>query len=302
MKKTKNTSAGFTLLELLVVIAIIGILSSLLIPAIGHIYENGRMVQCVNNLKQLHTAAMGYASDHDGYLPYPSSEEWMWINKDGDSDHGTHTGWVNWYSGGDKTTYWWNYQETNGIRCIHSGSLFNYLGNKGDERVYVCPSMARLAAKKCKGEKRNVIRSYGMNASLESGIYVVKYHGIKGPSRKVMFAEQGFEKQNGYQYALNSNGDWNDDELPKPDTGDPDNYIYREHRNIDGCIDWRGKKKWKADAGSQKYEHIGEYHGGRGHAVFCDGHVERVKYDDTRYICSGQWEDHKRMGRRDPIH
>ena len=111
-----------------------------------------------------------------------------------------------------------------------------------------------------------------------------------------MFAEQGFKVQQGYKYGLSDTTEkWKDPPLGNVDKSKLGYYPARRFRNIDGCIDWRGKDDYHCDSGNDKYEHIGEYHKGRGHAVFCDGHVELIKYDDTRYICSGNWEEGKKI-------
>ena len=78
----QQNSRGFTLVELLVVVAILGILVSLLLPAVNAAREAARRIQCANNLRQIGIALTNY-HDSQGTLPYAHGNDrnrytWAW--------------------------------------------------------------------------------------------------------------------------------------------------------------------------------------------------------------------------------
>ena len=71
MKKSHPSKPqAFTLIELLVVIAIIGILASMLLPALARAKAKAARVKCVNNLAQMGKALIGFSHDNDARLPW----------------------------------------------------------------------------------------------------------------------------------------------------------------------------------------------------------------------------------------
>ncbi len=71
-KRTSRTAVpgGFTLIELLVVISVIAVLMAILFPVFNSVRELGRRAVCLNNMRQLTTAWLLYADDHDGKIVY----------------------------------------------------------------------------------------------------------------------------------------------------------------------------------------------------------------------------------------
>ena len=61
--------SGFTLIELLVVIAIIGVLVSLLLPAVLRALDEGRTAHCRSNQRQAVGGIVSFATDNDERLP-----------------------------------------------------------------------------------------------------------------------------------------------------------------------------------------------------------------------------------------
>ena len=63
-----RSGRAFTLLELLIVVAIIGILTSVLFPALARAKGSGHLAACSNNLRQIGIGASLYTTDHSAFV------------------------------------------------------------------------------------------------------------------------------------------------------------------------------------------------------------------------------------------
>jgi prepilin-type N-terminal cleavage/methylation domain-containing protein/prepilin-type processing-associated H-X9-DG protein len=64
-------SHGFTIIELLVVVAIIGMLASLIQPAVQESFLKAKQVKCLSNLRQIGVAVQQYVADPDNNQQFP---------------------------------------------------------------------------------------------------------------------------------------------------------------------------------------------------------------------------------------
>ena len=87
---------AFTLVEMLVVIAVIGILASLLLPALAKGKAKANRIKCVNNLRQINAAMLSFSHGYEGRLPWMLTARQgvaLWQGLYGKEHTGTHHLW-----------------------------------------------------------------------------------------------------------------------------------------------------------------------------------------------------------------
>ncbi|MDD7986412.1 prepilin-type N-terminal cleavage/methylation domain-containing protein [Lentisphaera marina] len=187
------TKKHFSLIELLVVIAVIGILFSLLAPALSSARESAKTATCKSTLKSLHTASLMYADDNNDVAIFKARQP----------------GYDN-YSPG-----WSDYSR-----------LAQYLMDTGSEpdgyryynEKFLCPKADYARSQETnfvEGRPYELRFSYGMNTSNQvinkaSQFAGVKFTQLNDPANKILFSDSISEAiiQNNAEYGMYLGGNY----------------------------------------------------------------------------------------------
>jgi len=177
MSRPRSIEAGFTLIELLAVIAIVGLLSSLLLPALSRTKHRAMSLQCLNNNRQLALATLLYADDFVGHLPYNV----------GGAGTGRGVGARNNLNWADGILDWELTSDNTNVTLLTRTGLGPYVG--GDAQLYRCPSDKVLSLlQRRAGWTGGRARSYAMNAMMgNAGEASVSGMNINNPGYRQFF-------------------------------------------------------------------------------------------------------------------
>jgi prepilin-type N-terminal cleavage/methylation domain-containing protein len=154
-----NKNRAFSLVELLIVIAIIGILASLLLPALRQANEKSRRTACLNNLRQVNLAIRLYADDYADSLPaLPTPNPYP-----------------------------------NGVGAYYKQLVKGYLGLTGppspSEKVFICPSDRLLGSQIWHAFTSYTFNGYEVGPGGIPRITGQKLDSIKEPTKAVLVGE-----------------------------------------------------------------------------------------------------------------
>jgi prepilin-type processing-associated H-X9-DG protein/prepilin-type N-terminal cleavage/methylation domain-containing protein len=240
MPKRRGLSA-FTLIELLVVIGIIAVLASLLLPALSSAKTRANSIKCRSNLRQLGLELAMYVNDHGVYPP----NRYVLTNLVGKDGEGTRLG------GGLVGGVYGN-EETSVRRC--PGRIYPSL-TEGPGTIYLSGFTSYgYNDVGYIGKVENPHAGLGLAGTEAAGIYLpVREDQVRVPSDMIALGDN---------LAL------------APKSG--------SQREVDTVTEsWGGLRRIedpRTSAPDQSVRRAAMRHRHQGNVVFCDGHVEAVKF------------------------
>ncbi|HYT60301.1 MAG TPA: prepilin-type N-terminal cleavage/methylation domain-containing protein [Haliangiales bacterium] len=244
----RSLRPGFTLIELLVVIAIIGILASLLLPALAKAKTKAQGIACMNNLKQLQLAHLMYPMDNDDRLTAPGNsrdEPYQWVG-----------GWLGWPGP-------WPSDNTNLAMIMNpTNSWFApYLQSAG---VYKCPADVSQISFTPGGPKYSRVRSMSMSQAMGGpGEWLPPGTGMSG-------------KQTRYKTFYKSS------DLAAP--GPSQLYVLLDEHPDSINAGGFANMMVEDPAAARIIDYPASYHNGAAGISFADGHAEIRKWRDARTV------------------
>jgi prepilin-type N-terminal cleavage/methylation domain-containing protein len=243
---------AFTLIELLVVIAIIGILTSLLLPALGWSKLKAQGIQCMANHRQLTMAWRMYVDENEDILPFasrssdhPELNQYAWVTGDLDFDPNNRSNW-------------------DIAQDLMKSPLWSYCGKSA--AIWRCP--ADKSSVVVNGTSRPRVRSMSMN------IWMGGFTGYDGGLSGGNYTTLGGDPWRVYLKLS---------ELHDP--GPSQTFLFLDMR--EDSIDWgnfatdmQGYPNKPQQA--RFYDLPGSYHGRAGGFSFADGHSEIKRWQDDR--------------------
>ena len=211
---------AFTLIELLVVIGIMGLLISILLPALNRAREQANAIKCASNMRQLFAYTTMYLNDNKGMYPVPPTL--------GDGPPPATTYPVAWYmdgtgrpgiarfdQGGTLLAYMPPSVDaiTGVFNCptdISQGRPVRYAGNLGiAERNFTYSFDAKLDW--C-FVSRNYAHTYTANGSTHN-TPAIKASQVRHPANKLLIVEEEYPND-GMCELLDQNGNPDADDVP----------------------------------------------------------------------------------------
>ena len=238
---------GFTLIELLVVIAIIGILASMLLPALATAKKRTYVMNCQNNQRQIALSMRFYAEERGRWVPYVPSTAGAISQPNPDLPGAI---WNQDWNGGGSISKFQTWMDI----------IYPYLNNS---IVFACPGVRKEPEP---GFQGYLVQNYGYNGYLggrmlpPAGRGYIDINGEGGftPEKTIVTADY-----NSYYAHYMNDGDWLSQSQNIP------------AQNAWGSFNGIGYGVWK---------HLAVYrHKDRSQVSFADGHVEFAESSDTSY-------------------